>query len=343
MEIAKDIEITDELGHNKTSMFTITVEDTEVNWIGALLPDVALECGKEKKKVTIKAKADTLKNASFYNNNYYFKIPVRKIKDYDMKIYYNGSLLGKNSKTARVPNTAQYKANRSITGFSTSISGGVLDYNNSSTVSIDIYGKINTDVVNGTIDEGDEKVPLGSSKVIRYKPNDGYELSSITINGEDVDITKYTTEYIIDNLINNCNIKVVYEPIQTSKGSITINKKGINDIHLQNVTFELYDNDKNLISIKETDENGKILFDNLEYGRYTLIETKTVPGYELNKDKIKLEVSDSNKNVEITVNNHKRTELPFTGGTGTILFIIIGLGLMITAIIITVIEKKKKK
>lgn len=345
LEITGDIEIIDELSQDKTSMFDIKIENTEENWLSGMLPDVASECRKEKKKVTIQAKTNTLKSASFYNNNYYFKIPVKKIKDYDMKIYYTSRLLG-GKNTCKIHNTAkcnESRNNSNLSGFTSNNSIGILSGDKISTVSVDVCGKIKTEVVNGTIDEGNEKLPLGSSQTIKYTPNEGYRLKSVTVNGEDVDTAKYPTEYTIDNLIENCDIKVVYEPIELPKGSITVNKQGTNNIPLQNVIFELYDTDNNLIDTKTTNENGQILFEELSYGKYILVETKTVPGYELNKDKIVLEISSENKDVEITVHNNHRIELPFAGGKGSIFFIIVGSGLMILSIITIIVEKKKNK
>lgn len=339
LEIIGDIEIIDELGNNKTATFNIKIEDVKNTWLGVSYPDINSEISKDKKMITIEANKSNLTKASFYNTTYYFKIPVRKKKDYDMNKYYTSRVAG-NHETAEVYNGVSLNIERKST--SSFISNATFGSGHKAYAIVNIYGKISTEVINGTIDEGNEKVPLGSSNTIKYTPNEGYKLKSITVNGEDVDITKYPTEYTIDNLINNSNIKVVYEPIETPKGSITINKKNTDNLPLQNVTFELYDNNNNLIDTQTTNENGQILFENLIYGKFILIETKTAPGYELNKDKIEIELSDSNKNVEITIHNHQRTELPFAGGKSSILFIVIGFGLiMIAIIIITVIEKKK--
>ena len=71
--------------------------------------------------------------------------------------------------------------------------------------------KITTEVVNGTITPSDDQVPDGSDKVIEYAPKDGYKLVSVTVDGEDVDITDYPTSYEFTNVTKNHEINVVYE------------------------------------------------------------------------------------------------------------------------------------
>lgn len=72
------------------------------------------------------------------------------------------------------------------------------------------------------------------------------------------------------------------------KGSITVQKVNENSENLSGAEFTLYqktgdthtDSDT-FIGKDETDNNGKIVFDNLEWGEYWLLETKPPVGYQL--------------------------------------------------------------
>ena len=209
------------------------------------------------------------------------------------------------------------------------------------------YADLETEAINGAIDtlHTDEYLWFGNSKTINYKPNPGYKLKSVIVNDKEVDITKFKTSYTIDNvLLNKYKIKVVFEKIIKDLGKITLTKLGEKNIRLSGVEFKLYDNNMNLIYTKSTNENGQIIFEKLTYGKYTLIETKTLPGYDIKKDKIELQVSTNNPNVEIIVKNNYRLKLPISGGYGSIIFIIAGLILMIFAVIISKkIRKNKRK
>ena len=126
-------------------------------------------------------------------------------------------------------------------------------------------------------------------------------------------------------------------------------------------------------TILKTNSEGKIAISGLEAGEYELIETKTLDEYnlpnfgfsfrisqELNDDgtlktasfdyiadeEIKEaagyieDVSSSTPSFEIVVLNAKKGLLPSTGGMGTILFTVTGIGLMIVAASVFVVRKK---
>ena len=78
---------------------------------------------------------------------------------------------------------------------------------------------------------------------------------------------------------------------------------------LQGVEFELLDENKNVVySDLKTNEEGKIEIENLMPGTYYLKETRTVEGYDLYEQLIKIDFK-LNQEVTVTVNNRKE-EVP---------------------------------
>ncbi|MGG5368449.1 SpaH/EbpB family LPXTG-anchored major pilin [Enterococcus sp. AZ196] len=79
---------------------------------------------------------------------------------------------------------------------------------------------------------------------------------------------------------------------------------------------------------------------------YWVVETKAPEGYELVKDPIKvtvtLDTADDAK-VELDIVNKKETDLPFTGGAGTTLMIVIALGAITIGTATMAIEKKRRQ
>ena len=74
---------------------------------------------------------------------------------------------------------------------------------------------------------------------------------------------------------------------------------------LQGVEFELLDKNKNTVYADlKTNEEGKIEISNLVPGTYYLKETKTIDGYELYDQLIKIDTK-LNQEVTVTVNNRK--------------------------------------
>lgn len=296
----KDISVTDDGDVNRTGWFNIT---------------------KDNNDVEIKAKSSTLKSSSFYNNNLYFKIDVIKKEGYDMSSYLKDD-------KCTIYNKATMKETRT-NGEDT------IDTN---TVKTDIYADISTNAINGTIDESMSKIPYGSSIKIEYGPKSGYGLVRVTVDGQDVDISKYPTFYTIENISKaHYDIEVEYQKL----GSITILKVDEKESPLEGVSFKLTGEDgKEYTAI--TDKDGKVEFNDLIWQKYTLVETKTIAGFELSQKSYTFDVGYGDE-IEYTIKNVRRTELPVTGGNGSMIFLAIGTGLILISFGIIIVSEIKKK
>lgn len=102
------------------------------------------------------------------------------------------------------------------------------------------------------------------------------------------------------------NIKDTYAKNETK---IIINKKDEQSGKpLEGVEFELLDENKQTVYTGlKTNEEGKIVIENLVPGIYYVQETKTIDGYELYELPIKVDL-DFNQEVSVTVNNSKKDE-----------------------------------
>lgn len=79
---------------------------------------------------------------------------------------------------------------------------------------------------------------------------------------------------------------------------------------------------------------------------YWVVETKSPSGYELIKDPQKVTVTldtAEDTTVELTVVNKKKTDLPFTGGNGMTLMIVVALGAIVLGTTMITIEKKRRQ
>ena len=81
--------------------------------------------------------------------------------------------------------------------------------------------------------------------------------------------------------------------------------------------------------------------------KYYLVETKAPSGYNLLTDPIEVSFTDENVDVNgvytVDVENSSGIQLPVTGGTGTVIFTVIGIALMAGAVVLLVFSRKKAK
>lgn len=101
-----------------------------------------------------------------------------------------------------------------------------------------------------------------------------------------------------------------------------------------------------------TDANGAATFEKYEANRtnydYYLVETQAPSGYNILDNAVKVNFTDAE--VEATagvytvkVPNSSGIKLPITGGTGTVIFTVIGIALMVGAVVLFVVSRKKAK
>lgn len=120
---------------------------------------------------------------------------------------------------------------------------------------------------------------------------------------------------------------------------------------LEGAVFDIYSNAAltNKIGTITSDEDGYAEYIGIPSGTYYLKETKAPSGHILLTDAIPIEVANSNSTLSPTnsgyyyaeISNNKNLFLPFTGGMGTYAYTIIGLLIIVIAVIIYIIYRKR--
>ena len=103
---------------------------------------------------------------------------------------------------------------------------------------------------------------------------------------------------------------------------------------------------------KVSDADGVATFEKYEANGtnydYYLVETQAPSGYNLLADAVKVNFTDTEVATTagiytVQVPNKSGIQLPITGGTGTVIFTIIGIALMVGAVVLFVVSRKKAK
>lgn len=91
-----------------------------------------------------------------------------------------------------------------------------------------------------------------------------------------------------------------------SRGSITLVKKNPTGENLAGVTFRIEKNGQKIGESKTTNNEGKIIWEDMELGDYTLIEETTLPEYRLDTTPIAVTISQAAPNITKEVINQKQ-------------------------------------
>lgn len=91
-----------------------------------------------------------------------------------------------------------------------------------------------------------------------------------------------------------------------TRGSITLVKKNPDNEILSGVTFRLEKNGKKIGDSQTTNNEGKIIWSNLELGEYSLIEESTLPAYRLDTTPTSVTINTANPNITKEIINQKQ-------------------------------------
>ena len=118
-----------------------------------------------------------------------------------------------------------------------------------------------------------------------------------------------------------------------------------NGAKLAGATFTLYDADKNVITTADSVANtGEAAFNVfLPEGTYYVKETKQPDGYNLNSTEVEITLNASTPDgIATTTIKDTKAKLPSTGGTGTLVFTIVGGSLVLLAAALFIVVMKKR-
>ena len=89
-------------------------------------------------------------------------------------------------------------------------------------------------------------------------------------------------------------------------GTLEFTKVDVSDgTPLPNTLVEIYNEKDELIFSGRTDEKGKIIIENLKYGKYYILEKEAPDGYTLNDEKMWFEILEDGKVVKSTMSDDK--------------------------------------
>lgn len=113
-------------------------------------------------------------------------------------------------------------------------------------------------------------------------------------NLQDYALTAYSYETVNTELVQNYGKNETELTIE--KQDDKTNKK------LKGATFEILDQNKNVVKTEETDENGQIILGEILPGTYYIREIKAPEGYQVNDEVQKIDI-DFNEKLTITIGN----------------------------------------
>ena len=116
------------------------------------------------------------------------------------------------------------------------------------------------------------------------------------------------------------------------------------DNPLPNTLIEIYnaENDE-LIFSGRTDENGSIIIEKIEYGKYYILEKEAPEGYELNPERMYFEIKENGEVVKSIMKDKKIVKVPNTDATDYKELLFSGISLIVLGAGVIIYGKKKNK
>ncbi len=197
-------------------------------------------------------------------------------------------------------------------------------------VKIEIYTD-NNELIYSGITDANGQINVDNLFVGKF-----YIIETETITGY-----KLTKEKLYFEIKENDEIVKAEMTNDKIKGDLEFNKEDLSTSKpLPNALIEIYkvENDELIFSGK-TDNKGKIIIKNLEYGKYYILEKEAPEGYILNDEKMFFEIKEDGQVVKATMKDEKE-EMPNTFNTDFPKMLII-CGNALTGIILLIYGKKK--
>ncbi len=284
---------------------------------------------------------------------------VFKIKDLNTNKYVTENLkTDKNGYAIIKLNQGKYEIEeiKASSGYVVNKNKTIIDINNSveikdSYYNVDIYndvptGKIKINKVDedGTALEGikfglyDKDYKL--IKTFLTKKDGSYTISNIELGTYYIKELSTIEGYILDEKYHKIDLKYKDDNTYVIEKSLKLVNEKIkcdivyisyddNNTGLKNVEINVYNESGKLVYNGKTDNNGKIVIENLPYGKYYIDQVKVPSGYILNSDRVYFSVNDISCLSDIIVYNDK-TIMPVTSYSSNIVkniapFIILGI------------------
>ncbi len=199
---------------------------------------------------------------------------------------------------------------------------------------IEIFNENDELIYSGITDEeGNVKIdnlPLGKYYIIETEPSTGYVITEEKVYFE----IKENGEIVKAEMTN----KPIIGTLEFSKIDFSTSEP------LPNTKIEIYNDKDELVFEGITDEEGKIVIEELRYGRYYILEKEAPDGYILNTEKMYFEILEDGEIVKCTMTNEQViVEVPNTLLDNNYIPEIIGTIIILLGIGVIVYEIKRKK